>query len=208
FDDVDLFAAQLADDRLHAHALHADAGAYAIDVAVAALHSDLDALAGFAGAALDRHRAIVNLGHFLLEQAHHQFRRGARHQHSGALARFIDELDDAAHAIAHAVALEARLLLFGQLGFGLAEIENVVRPLDALDGAVDELAGAARVFIEDRLALGLADLLEDYLLGSLRGDASERIGVFCNSDFGADLGFGIDAPSFRKGHFVHGIGDR
>ena len=36
FDDVDLFAAQLADDGLHAHALHAHAGAHAIHVAVAA----------------------------------------------------------------------------------------------------------------------------------------------------------------------------
>ena len=35
-DDVDLLAAQLADDRLHARALHADAGADRIDVALAA----------------------------------------------------------------------------------------------------------------------------------------------------------------------------
>src|SRR6202012_3180691 len=40
-DDVDLFAAQLADDRLHAHAFHADVGADRIDVLVAALHGDL-----------------------------------------------------------------------------------------------------------------------------------------------------------------------
>src|SRR5688572_32125509 len=32
FDDVDLFAAQLADDRLDTRALHADAGADRIDV--------------------------------------------------------------------------------------------------------------------------------------------------------------------------------
>ena len=36
-DDVDLLAAQFADDRLHAHALHADAGADAVHVAVAAM---------------------------------------------------------------------------------------------------------------------------------------------------------------------------
>ena len=35
--DVDLFAAQFANDRLHAHALHADAGADWIDVLVARL---------------------------------------------------------------------------------------------------------------------------------------------------------------------------
>ena len=36
-DDVDLFAAQLADDGLHAHALHADAGADRVDILVAAI---------------------------------------------------------------------------------------------------------------------------------------------------------------------------
>jgi hypothetical protein len=40
-DDVDLLAAQLADDRLHARALHADAGADRIDVALAREHRDL-----------------------------------------------------------------------------------------------------------------------------------------------------------------------
>ena len=86
-DDVDLLAAQLADDRLHAHALHAHAGAHAIHVAVAALHGDLGALAGFARAAFDDHRVVVDLRHFLLEQAHHQLRRGARNHHARALAR-------------------------------------------------------------------------------------------------------------------------
>ncbi len=85
FDDVDLLAAQFADDGLHAHALHAHAGAHAIHIAVAALHGDLGALAGFARAAVDLHGAVVDLRHFLFEQAHHQLRRGARNQHARAL---------------------------------------------------------------------------------------------------------------------------
>src|SRR5262249_10084294 len=48
-DDVDLFAAQFADDGLHAHALHAHAGADGVDVFVAAEDGDFGALAGFAG---------------------------------------------------------------------------------------------------------------------------------------------------------------
>ncbi len=48
-DDVDLFAAQLADDGLDAHALHADAGTDGVDILVAGLDGDLGALAGFAG---------------------------------------------------------------------------------------------------------------------------------------------------------------
>ena len=77
FDDVDLFAAQFTNDGLHAHALHADAGADAVHVAVAALHRNLGAFAGFARASADLYRAVVDFGHFLFEQAHHQFRRSS-----------------------------------------------------------------------------------------------------------------------------------
>src|SRR5688572_8787424 len=107
FDDIDLLAAQLADDRLHAHPLHPDASADAIDVAIAALHGDLGALSGFPRTASDGYCAIVNFRHFLLEQAHHQLRRGARYQHARALARFIHQLDHAADAVTRAIAFEA-----------------------------------------------------------------------------------------------------
>ena len=67
-DDVDFFAAQLANDRLHAHALHADAGADGVDVFVFRHDGDLGALAGFAGDGADDDGAVVNLRHFGLEQ--------------------------------------------------------------------------------------------------------------------------------------------
>ena len=78
-DDVDLLAAQLADDRLHAGALHADAGTDRIDVALAAVDGDLGALAGRADGGLDHDGAVVDLGHFHLEQLDEQSRdRSAR----------------------------------------------------------------------------------------------------------------------------------
>src|SRR6185437_335441 len=132
FDDVDFFTAQLANDRLHTHALHAHAGADAIHVAVAAEYGNLGAFAGFARAALDLHRAVVDFGHFLLEQAHDQFRRRARHQHARPLARLIDQADDAADAVARAVTFQARLLALREARFGLAQIEHIVRTFDAL----------------------------------------------------------------------------
>ena len=63
-DDIDLFAAQFADNRLHPHTLHADARADAIHVAIAAGDGNLGALAGFARATLDHHGAIVNFRNF------------------------------------------------------------------------------------------------------------------------------------------------
>src|SRR4051794_17030851 len=121
FDDVDLLAAQLADDRLYAHTLHTHARAHAIHVAVAALHRDFGPLTGLAGTAADHDRAVVDLGDLLFEQAHHQLRRRAGHQHTRPFARFVDQLDNAADPVAYAIALQARLLFLRQLGFGLAE---------------------------------------------------------------------------------------
>src|SRR3546814_13739186 len=44
---------------------------------------------------------------------------------------------------------------------------------DALDDTGDDLAGAVLELLILPLALGVADLLEDNLLGGLRGDAAE-----------------------------------
>ena len=56
-------------------------------------------------------------------------------------------------------------------------ISRMMSPFsNRLIGAVDDLADALVVFGEDVLALGFADLLEDHLLGRLRGDAAEHLG--------------------------------
>ena len=73
--DVDLLAAQLLHDGLHARALHADAGADRIDVGVAAGDGDLRARARLAGRGLDAHDPLVDLGDLHLEQLLEQARR-------------------------------------------------------------------------------------------------------------------------------------
>ena len=206
-DDVDLLPAQFADDRLHAHALHTHAGAHAIHIAIAALYGDLGAFAGLARAALDGHGAVVNLRHFLFEKAHHQFGRGARYQHARTFAGLIHQLDDAPHAIAHAVAFQPRLLFLGKLGFGLAQVQNVIRPLHPLDGAVHQFAGASRILIKNGFAFGLADFLEDHLFGGLGGDAAQRFGILPDAHFHADFDCRIDAARFRQGHFMRRVLD-
>ncbi len=67
-DDVDLLAAQLLHDGLHARALHPDARAHRVDVGVAAGHRDLRARAGLAGAGDDAHDALVDLRDLGLEE--------------------------------------------------------------------------------------------------------------------------------------------
>src|SRR5215470_15384463 len=66
-DDVDLLAPQFADDRLHAHAFHADASTYSVDVLIFRHDSDLGSLAVFTRNSADHNRPVVNLRNFRLE---------------------------------------------------------------------------------------------------------------------------------------------
>jgi hypothetical protein len=65
------------------------------------------------------------------------------------------------------------LLVAADHALGAAEIDDDVAELDALDDAGDDLADAILEFLELPLALGVAHLLEDDLLGGLGGDAAE-----------------------------------
>ena len=86
-------------------------------------HGDLGALAGFARAAFDHHRVVVNLRHFLLEQAHHQLRRGARNDHARRSCRPSPRCLITQRTRSPTLKFSSlRLLLLGQPRFGLAQI--------------------------------------------------------------------------------------
>ena len=70
--DVDLLAAELLHDRLHARTAHADARADRIDIAVVGVDGDLRAPAGLARRALHLDDALVDLRHLLLEELDQQ----------------------------------------------------------------------------------------------------------------------------------------
>ena len=80
--------------------------------------------------------------------------------------------------LADAVVLERRLLGRGEDRLdALADVEDHRPRLDPVDRAGDELALAARELVEDRVALGLAEALQDDLLGGLGADAAEGVAV-------------------------------
>ena len=81
--------------------------------------------------------------------------------------------DQRADAVADADDLARDLLVAADHALGAAEVDDDVAELDRLDDAGDDLAGAVLEFLVLALALGVADLLEDHLLGGLRGDAAE-----------------------------------
>src|SRR6202034_3207263 len=99
-DDVDLFAAQLADNRLHTHPLHADAGADTVHIAIPAGDSNLCALAGFPRAPAEGPRAVVNPRYFLFEQTLDQLGISARNNYARAFRGLVHDFDHAADAIA------------------------------------------------------------------------------------------------------------
>ncbi len=84
-----------------------------------------------------------------------------------------DRQDQRADAVADADHLARDLLVAADDALGAAEVDDDMAELDALDDAGDDLAGAVLEFLELALALGVADLLEDHLLGGLGGDAAE-----------------------------------
>ena len=186
--DVDLLALQFVDHGLHARAAHADAGADRIDRGIARNHGDLGARAGIAGHRLDLDDAVVDFRHFLREQLGHELRMGARQENLRPALFAPHVVDIGADAVAVAEHLARQHLVAPHDGFAAAEIDDDVAVFDALDDAVDDVADAILVFVVLPVALGLAHLLHDHLLGRLRGDAAvfqrrQRVG-----DGVADLG--------------------
>ena len=79
------------------------------------------------------------------------------------------------HVLADAVVLKRRLFGRSQDRLGFAHVQDDGSRLDAGDRAGDELAFAAGVLVEDDIALGLVQPLQDDLLGRLGVDSAEGL---------------------------------
>src|SRR5262249_47511859 len=139
-DDVDLLAAQLLHDGLHAAALHADARADRVDVAVARRHGDLRARTGLASARLDANDLLVDLRDLLLEQLLEQALVRARQDDLRATRVAVDVEAIRLDRITDAVALAGHLLAHRQHGFRLADVDDQRAALEAPHDARDDLA--------------------------------------------------------------------
>ena len=63
------------------------------------------------------------------------------------------------------------------------------------------------IFVEDRVALGFAHLLEDDLLGQLRGDAAQGAGVAVEANLAAHLDAGRQFVGLGQRDLVHRVLD-
>ena len=154
-----------------------DAGADRVDAVGVGDDRDLRAVAGLAGDVGDLHQAVGDLGHLELEQLLDQLGVAARDDDARPLGRGRDLLDDRLDALRVVVALAVDLLGLRQQRLdALAQLHERVAGVRLLDDAGDQLADAVAVLLEHHVALGLADPLEDHLLGGLGGDAAEVVG--------------------------------
>ena len=92
------------------------------------------------------------------------------------------------HTVADAQVLLGDHLVARQHGFESARLDDGVAAFHALDDAGDEVLLALEEIVEDLLALGVADLLEDDLLRGLRADAAEFLRLERFLDEVTDLG--------------------
>jgi hypothetical protein len=151
-----------------------------------------------AGASLDAHDALVDLGDFELEELHEQARVRAGEHDLGALGGAGDVEHVGLEPIALAIGLGVDLLALGQDGLGPAEVDDDVALLEAAHDAGDELALAVAELVEGHLALGIADLLDDHLLGGLGGDATEHLDVHLDAQGVTELTLRIEIAGFLE----------
>ena len=137
------------------------------------LHGDLGARTRIAGHGFDFDDAVIDFRHFLLEQGRHELRMRARQEDLRSAGFLAHVHDVGTHPVAVGEMLARDRFIPAQKRLGAAQVDDHVAVFDALDQAVDDLADAVLVFLVLALALGLADLLDDDLLGGLGGDAPE-----------------------------------
>ena len=117
----------------------------------------------------------------------------ARQEDLGSALFAAHVVDVGAHAVAGAEGFARQRLVATDDAFATTQVDNDVAVFDALHCAVDDLADAVLVFGIHAVALGIAHLLHDHLLGVLRGDAAELDGRQRLGDLVADVGGRIAA---------------
>ena len=136
-----------------------------------------------------------------------QSRIRARNNHLRPFCGFFDFDNDDANAIVRREIFQSRLIALRQLAFRLAEFDDDVAVLEALDDAIDDFADMLVIFGVNTFALRFTDLLKDDLLGHLRRDAAEADGGFQELDLFFHLRVRFDLARFVHGDFAHGVGD-
>ena len=152
---------------------HADAGPDRVDLGVDRGHRHLRAVARLAGQGPDRDDLVGDLGNLQLEEPADEVRVGPAQDDLDPLADLADVQDDRPDPLVGVVALAGDLLAPGQDRVGLAQVDDDRPALEPLHRPGDQVAALVLELVEEAVPLGLADLLDDHLLGRLGGDPAQ-----------------------------------
>ena len=175
-DDIDPLAAEFLDDVLDAVAANAHAGTDAIDPVVGADHGHLAAVAGLAGDRPDLDHAVGDFGDLLLKQPLHELRADARENDLHSAADLPHLEDRAADPLVGMVRLAGNLLAPRQDRFLATQGDGGGRTFKPADHARHHLADLFLELVVDGVPLGLANLLDDHLLGRLSPNPTGEFG--------------------------------
>src|SRR5690606_38903807 len=158
-----------------------------VDAPVVRVHGDLRAHTRVPRRGLDLEQPLLDLGDLVGEQVADEVGRRARQVQLRAASFAVDLRDVRAHAVADAQVLLRDHLVARQPRLDLARLDDRALAIHALDRARQHGFAAREEVVDDLLALGVADLLQDDLLGRLRADATQvdRLELFL--DVVADL---------------------
>ncbi len=205
--DVDLLPVKLVHDGLNAGAFHADARSHGVDLVVARMDGDLRSAARLAGDVLDLDVAVEYLGNLLLEQLAEKLLARPGKGDLRPLRVLVHLDDDGPDRVSLVVPLLADLLAERQVRFGAAEVHENVAAVDLAHGAGDDDPHLVLVFLVDAVALGLADLLHENLLGRLHGVAAELVEGDVHLDLAARLRSLVDRLGVGERQLRRGLGD-
>src|SRR5207244_13615454 len=135
--------------------------------------ANLRANARVARGRLDLEQSFLDFRDFKPEQLHDEFGRSARQNQLRPAHIAVDAHDEGAHAVAHPQILLGDHLVARQPRLDAPDLDDRVAALDALDRAVDELFAAGEKIVQQLLAFGVADPLEDDRFRGLRADAAQ-----------------------------------
>ena len=203
-DNVYLFPAELFYDGVDPRAFISHAGAHGIDARIVGTDRHFRTVAGFAGDGLDLHDPLRDFGHLLLKQFLDEAGDRARNEDLRIFSAVFDALDKYLEPIAHHVPFGRRLILRKHypLDFFLAELDGNVFIVHLADKPFHQLALLIGKRGEGIVALGFVQLLQDYLLGGLRGDTAEILGHEASDDFVPLLIRGIELLRFFERDFL------
>ncbi len=187
-------------------AFDAHACADGVDTLVVTHNRHFGAIAGDAGNLFDLDDAVVDLRYFNFEQALHEDRRGAAHDHlrigAGVAADF---LHNRAQHITLAVVVARNLLISRENDLDAVVHQQRLVATNLVDLTDDDLAHELGVLVVNLLLFDVADALAERLASRQHGAAPEVANVQFARDLIIDLEVFVDLLRVALLNLGHGI---